>query len=153
LSVSLADQPCHVRAELGQMDTLLLNLVLNARDAMPEGGVIQVSTELSAGRSDASPLELGLGKGPHVVMVVRDDGVGMDARTLDRIFEPFFTTKADGDGTGLGLATAFGIVERSGGTITVESEVGVGTTFRVRWPCATMDAEDEATPQSLRGAA
>jgi len=102
-----------------QMQQLLLNLCVNARDAMPEGGTLRVETE---GLPEAA------------VLRVADTGVGMDEATKSRIFEPFFTTKAPGRGTGLGLSMVFGIVEGHGGTIRVESQPGQGTTFECRFP-------------------
>jgi PAS domain S-box-containing protein len=110
---------------------VVLNLVLNARDAMPHGGTVLVELKSSA---------------DHVTLVVSDTGIGMDAATRSRLFEPFFTTKAAGKGTGLGLATVHGIVSQSGGTIDVESEVGRGSTFRVSFPRAEPPTAEDAPP-------
>jgi signal transduction histidine kinase len=101
---------------------------------MPRGGRLHVSCERIDIDGDHPDRALGLSVGPHVVLRVRDSGIGMDSATLSRIFEPFFTTKPQGEGTGLGLATVFGVVRRSGGGVGVESEVGRGTTFRVYFP-------------------
>ena len=122
-----------VKADPGEIEQVILNLVVNARDAMPEGGRIQIETENKVGVGEEAP-PLG-----WVVLRVRDTGSGMDQKTMKRIFEPFFTTKGQGKGTGLGLATVFGIVQQSGGEITVESEVGEGTTFTISLPAVAWE--------------
>ena len=127
-------QVCRVKSEAGQLDNVLMNLIINARDAMPGGGRLHLSSERVDVDVDHPDRALGVAVGPHVVLRVGDSGVGMNAATLSRIFEPFFTTKPQGEGTGLGLSTVFGIVRRSGGGVGVESEVGRGTTFRVYFP-------------------
>jgi PAS domain S-box-containing protein len=123
-----------VRADPSQLQQVLLNLALNARDAMPGGGVLRMRTGeqlLDAERASRIP---GARPGPHVVLEVSDTGVGMDEQTKARIFEPFFTTKAAGKGTGLGLAIVYGAVRQSGGTIEVDSAPGRGTTVRIFLP-------------------
>jgi len=124
----------------GQLEQVLLNLAVNARDAMPDGGRLIISTEAQAPtRKDGN----GVG-GTHVLLSVRDDGSGIPADVLPQIFEPFFTTKGAEQGTGLGLATCHGIVAQAGGDITVHSKVGEGTTFEIRLPEASSESDDSA---------
>jgi two-component system, cell cycle sensor histidine kinase and response regulator CckA len=131
-------------------DQVLVNLAVNARDAMPNGGKLSVETSnaiIGEGQKIAA--------GEYVVVAVSDSGLGMDAETLQKIFEPFFTTKEPGRGTGLGLSTCYGIVSQAGGSISVESEVGIGTTFRVHLPRAHSATADlkamPAAPVSFAG--
>jgi PAS domain S-box-containing protein len=136
LATSLAPALDHVRVDPGQMVQVLMNLAVNARDAMPSGGQLTIETmnvELDAAFVTRHPA---LRAGPHVRCAVSDTGCGMDAATQSHVFEPFFTTKSLGKGTGLGLSTVSGIVDQSGGAISVYSEVGRGTTFNVYFPVA-----------------
>jgi signal transduction histidine kinase len=139
-----------VRADLTQVEQLVLNLALNARDAMPGGGRLTIETHDV--RVDGSDVTSPAPPGRHVLLAVSDEGVGIDTETRKHIFEPFFTTKAEGAGSGIGLATVHGIVEQIGGTIGVDSELGVGTTFSVYLPCAGEQAESPAPAADTEGA-
>jgi len=123
-----------VRADPGQSEQVLMNLVVNARDAMPEGGRLLIQTANTEVESPSAEVDWGVAPGSYVKLSVADSGVGMDRQTMSRIFEPFFTTKAIGKGTGLGLSMVYGIVKQSGGAIVVRSECGRGSVFEVYLP-------------------
>jgi CheY-like chemotaxis protein len=136
LQVDLEEGLGPVLVDRGQIEQVLMNLALNARDAMPSGGMVSLATqrvELSQARAER---HVGLQPGPHALLVVGDTGLGMDDETRSRAFEPFFTTKEPGKGTGLGLATVYGIVQQSGGSISLDSTPGKGTVVRIFLPLA-----------------
>src|SRR5262249_4732614 len=143
----------HTRADAGQLEQVIMNLVVNAKDAMPNGGKIVIQTseaELDATRREHSLI----GAGPYILLSVSDNGAGMDQETQSRIFEPFFTTKEKGKGTGLGLSTVYGIVKQSGGYIFADSAPGRGTAFRIylpRVPDPTEHTGSEKHAQSPAG--
>jgi two-component system cell cycle sensor histidine kinase/response regulator CckA len=155
LHSNIGPAPLRVRADRGQLEQVIMNLAVNARDALPRGGRLTIEVAgvmVDVAFADQHPQ---LRSGPHVLLTVSDDGCGMDSPTLARAFEPFFTTKAQGKGTGLGLSTVYAIIEQSGGTITVYSEPGLGTTFKVYLPRAdggpAASAPERAAGRSLRG--
>ena len=148
VATALGAAPLLVKADPGNLEQVLLNLVLNARDAMAGEGEVRIKTaKVDLGVDDIRPHQ-GLSPGPHVRIVVADNGCGMTREVADRAFEPFFTTKPQGKGTGLGLAIAYGVVKGAGGDISLRSDPGVGTRFEILLP--TTDDDLEAAPPSKR---
>jgi signal transduction histidine kinase/FixJ family two-component response regulator len=158
--IELVFQPCeslwHLRADAGQIEQVIMNLAVNASDAMVSGGKLTIETYNVDAEVEAISASLGLQPGRYVALAVSDTGCGMNEATLAHIFEPFFTTKPEGKGTGLGLATVYGVVKQSNGQIFVESSPGLGSRFEIYLPQAMDHAESErweasSAPHSGRG--
>ena len=134
LQTKLDSQLHAIRGDQGQIEQVIMNLAVNARDAMPQGGKLMIETRNTTVEDNELQRRTPMTSGDYILLTISDTGVGMDAETQAHIFEPFFTTKAQGKGTGLGLATVYGVVKQSGGYIWVYSEPGVGATFKVYLP-------------------
>jgi PAS domain S-box-containing protein len=143
---NLADDLSIIEADPGQIEQMLLNLCINASDAMPEGGELKIKTENVSHKVMKSEVFQPT-PGQYVLLAITDSGIGMNQVTQERIFEPFYTTKEMGRGTGLGLASVYGVVKSHGGFIDVESKKGVGTTFRIYLPASEKEVEE--TPEDL----
>ena len=137
----LATEAAHTRADAGQLEQVLMNLVVNAKDAMPTGGKLTIQTQTIVVDENHRRGQQFIRPGNYVMLSVSDTGTGMDRETQSRIFEPFFTTKEKGKGTGLGLSTVYGIVKQTGGYVMVQSEMGRGTTFHIYLPLVEEAAE------------
>jgi two-component system, cell cycle sensor histidine kinase and response regulator CckA len=134
LDLELSSELCTVKVDAGQFDQVLTNLAMNAGDAMPRGGRLMIQTTNVLLDEEYVRMNPRVRTGRYALLTFADSGEGMDEATRARIFEPFFTTKGDRSGTGLGLATVYGIVSQSGGHIEVESKIGIGTVFRIYLP-------------------
>jgi PAS domain S-box-containing protein len=152
LKIALSDKGAAIMADITQMDQVLINLAANSRDAMPKGGSLTIAVQ-EVTLDDAFIMRHGYGKpGSYVLISVIDTGTGMDEATKKRIFDPFFTTKEIGKGTGLGLATVYGIIKQHNGYINVESEPGQGTTFHIYLPAvAASERTADAVPLPTKG--
>jgi CheY-like chemotaxis protein len=147
LNLALTPESLTVKADTAQLEQVLMNLAVNARDAMPDGGTLTIETavvELDDIYTEKKP---GVSPGSYVMIGVSDTGCGIDKGAMDQIFEPFFTTKGRDKGTGLGLATSYGIVKQHGGNICVYSEPNEGTIFKIYLPLHNRKAEAEALPE------
>jgi two-component system cell cycle sensor histidine kinase/response regulator CckA len=149
LDLVMDSNPGWTRVDRGKLQQIVLNLAGNARDAMPQGGRLRLETFNVSVNRLTYPAQPYVAPGEYVALVVRDTGIGMDSETRARVFEPFFTTKEKGKGTGLGLATVYGIVKQSGGYIWVESEIGAGSAFHTLLPRVAQPADPHVVQEVL----
>ena len=150
LALDLAKEETSVKADPGQLEQVIMNLVVNARDAMPKGGKVTIKTENVELDEKYSKMHMEVRQGPHVMISVSDTGCGMNSEVMSHLFEPFFTTKEAGKGTGLGLATVYGIIKQSGGNIYVYSEPGRGATYKIYLPRVTEEVGAATVPAALK---
>lgn len=148
IRIDLSGNLDYIQADAGQVEQIILNLAFNAQDAMPEGGTLTIRTENAVLDEEYARIHDGVDAGAYVMLEVSDTGYGMNSETQDRIFEPFFTTKDPGKGTGLGLATVYGIVRQHGGNISLNSAPGKGTRFNIYFPDAGRTPEAESPDES-----
>jgi two-component system, cell cycle sensor histidine kinase and response regulator CckA len=155
LSTCLADDLCTVLADPGQIEQILVNLAVNARDAMPGGGKLTIHTAGTDVDEVYAANRVGLRPGRYASLKISDTGTGMPKAIADRAFEPFFSTKPKGQGTGMGLATVYGIVNQAGGHVRIYSEPGIGTTFTILLPatCQPLEQTSSQQPQGLQAGA
>jgi PAS domain S-box-containing protein len=146
--IDLADDLLGINADQGQIEQILLNLYVNAADAMPIGGDLFLKT-MNATHEDMRDKPYKINPGSYVLLTVRDTGMGMDKKTMEKIFDPFFTTKGFSKGTGLGLASVYGIVKSHGGYINVDSRKGKGSTFSIYLPASSKEVKKESEPSSM----
>jgi signal transduction histidine kinase/ActR/RegA family two-component response regulator len=152
LIVRFGDDPCPVEADPGQIEQVLVNLAVNARDAMPDGGRLVIEVDRTDLDEEYAYMHPDTDAGTYVRLKVSDTGVGMDEETISRAFEPFFTTKGKGEGTGLGLATVYGIVTGAGGRVDIYSEPGMGATVKIHLPASTAAPPKDAAKHEERPA-
>ena len=155
LELTLSDEAPHIQADAGQIEQVVMNLAINSQDAMQDGGIISIEVDtIELDENDIKVQQLP-SSGTYARLTFSDTGCGMDEETIDKIFDPFFTTKSRGKGTGLGLATVYGIVKQHNGNIRVYSEPGKGTVFRVYFPCTQFHSkaisQNEVDIQTLYG--
>jgi CheY-like chemotaxis protein len=151
MALSLDPASGQIRADPTQMEQVIMNLVINARDAMPNGGQLVIETSSVVVDDALASQHIGLPPGEHVLLTVSDNGCGMTAEAQAHLFEPFFTTKAPGKGTGLGLSTVYGIVQRHSGKILVYTEMGKGTTFKLFFPKLHEIGEPQNVARTVEG--